>query len=763
VINFQNLNLFKSLIQKVCVNEETNTLTTGVDTFAGTAGNDTFTANPNKADGTDGTTLNAFDVINGGAGTDTLNIIANEVSTDSYNSALAGTISNIEIININNTALATASNVDASVGGAALQQLWQIGQAGDISELAATTTAGFRTVSLATALDVGAADGASSVTVALDNVKGRSVAGVTTASLSVTGLNVGTVTVAGTIKASDTAGKDKTVLALDVTVGVDAAAKALKTVTVNSDQTTTLTLTDAGSVKTVDASGSTGGITFDATSLDGISTIKTAGGKDVITVATATAKDNAATLAVETVTATVDTGAGDDKITVTLSGAGKATIAAGDGKDTITVTEDGLATGGTAINAGAGDDKVDVSAVTLTTKDAVVGGDGIDTLVIEGKAEYITADYLTLTAITSGFETLQFKGDAGSDTAVDAAELTAYSKIAFGDTGVIENVAAAQALSLLALSSATSELTATADGYVAATTTPVAATVYAGTLTVASAEDGATLTLNALAAAVTINTSAIAAANVGSFVAGDLKTLTVALNSTSTVNTLGVATGDESLAGVSVTNDETLAALTTLTVTGAGQVQVENTTTKLTSIDLSGMTALVNLNEDGDQVVPFGGPGDEELGYQNLSTSLVALNDNVAETVKLGAARDTVVTASTYAKTDTITGFTLVADLVTDATGKTADAAKSDTINLDFYGAETAWTIFKFAATPANIAAALLEVGAAAKENILFNFDGATYIYQDDNTAGIDTSDTLIKLTGTLDLNLLADVVYAGI
>lgn len=757
------------------------TLTAGVDELTGTSGNDTFKSGPVTADGTAATTLNGFDVINGGAGTDTLNVTGNGVN----NAALVGAISNIEIINIDNRAVdvdgtaesVQVNDVDASVGGAALQQLWQIGTvAGDVTKLAATTTAGLRSTDLTTGVDVEAADGSSSMSVALDQVTGSSADGTTTATLTTDGKNLDTVTVSGTIKASDTAGEDDTVLALEVGVGVDADGNALKTVTVNSNQTTTLTLTlaTATGVTAVNAAGSTGGITFDAGSLTGIATINTGAGKDVIDIDTVTAKDNAATATIETVDASVNTGAGDDIITATFSGDGKATVLAGEGNDAVTV--EGLASGGTTVNVGAGNDTVDVSAVALTTKDSLVGGDGTDTLVIAGGASLVTADYLTLSAVASGFETLE----VDTETIIDASQVDAqFTTLAF-NAASSDNIVTKLGTQALVLKNGSS-LTATTAGYVLDSDTATAGnqTTYAGIVNATAFVDS-TITAQAESVAlnvVTKDTADAAATGNSDVVAtlvGDVKAATVSLTSTRDTDADGDATGYENLAKLVVdldttaNSDVTLNALTTITVTGAGTVTVdasdateatpEAVSGKLTTIDLSGMEAFLNLNADGDQT-----DGTTVGAYQNLSTSTVTLNDAVAETVKLGGAKDTITTASTYAKMDTIEGFTLVAN-TTDTTGKTADAAKSDSINLAFTGSETAWTIYKFDAAPANLSGALLEVGAAAEENIMFNFDGNTYIYQDiaSATAGIDADDTLIKLTGTLDLNLLNDVVVVA-
>jgi hypothetical protein len=80
---------------------ETYTLTTGVDTIVGTAGNDTV--NGTLTGTAASTTLNVFDSINGAAGTNTLNVnFANTVGT--VTAANVPTLQNIQVVNLNSLA-----------------------------------------------------------------------------------------------------------------------------------------------------------------------------------------------------------------------------------------------------------------------------------------------------------------------------------------------------------------------------------------------------------------------------------------------------------------------------------------------------------------------------------------------------------------------------------------------------------------------------------------------------------------------------------
>ncbi|MCL5740683.1 MAG: hypothetical protein M1430_07465, partial [Betaproteobacteria bacterium] len=152
-------------------NGQTFMLTAGVDTVAGTSGNDTINAQAVDATGAAKTTLSGFDAIDGGAGTDTLNIYT--TGTENATFPTAATVKNVEIVNVYNTAAAAALGDASKFEG--VTQLWQHGtNAADVSKLAATTTAGFKSVeaTIAADLDVSAADAATTVTIALDGVKG---------------------------------------------------------------------------------------------------------------------------------------------------------------------------------------------------------------------------------------------------------------------------------------------------------------------------------------------------------------------------------------------------------------------------------------------------------------------------------------------------------------------------------------------------------------------------------------------------------------
>jgi len=180
------------------------------------------------------------------------------------------------------------------------------------------------------------------------------------------------------------------------------------------------------------------------------------------------------------------------------------------------------------------------------------------------------------------------------------------------------------------------------------------------------------------------------------------------------------------------------------------------------------MTAFSDVNALGQEVSSGATPG----GFNNLSTSFVTLNNNVAETVILGGARDTIVTGSTILAVDTITGFQLTASALNPLL---ADTDRSDVLNLGtttdggaaFSGA-TGGNAAKMVVTGATLEAALLQAASLKSatdatvnvQNVVFHFGGDTYVFQDKATGGasvegLDDGDFLVRLTGLQNLDLL--------
>ncbi|KTG27061.1 hypothetical protein AWR38_29705 [Idiomarina sp. WRN-38] len=523
---------------------ETFTLTAGPDSLTGTNLNDTFNALTVRADGTDATTLSAFDSIDGGAGEDTLNIYTDADAATPLNAGFldSATVRNVEIVNIFNTNGAAAFGDASKYEG--VEQLWQIGAAVAVTNLQEGTAAGFRNTEQAT-LDVTAATAASSATVQLDNVADTDLTNGNTVALNVDGTALDTVTVGGTIAAgtNDPATQQ---LQLDVTAGNDVTA-----LTVNTAVNTLLTITDADNdVNSIDASGSTGGVEF-AGDTD-VTNLQTGEGNDRVTLNTA--------FTAAITSASVSTGAGDDVITInTTTGAARGTV---------------------TVDAGEGDDTVIVQNLAqLSTRSVIDGGEGSNTLQTNG-GTLVADNYTLLNNLFTNFENLVFT----TASTFDASRLADYKSFTLQAVSTVTKVADDQALI------AGANLTATAAGYDGVT--DPANVVYAGTLDITAT---ATATVTANAEAVNLTVNATEAAATAATLVGDVQEATININ-----NFVGATAADFRAASVTVetVNNGALDALTSLTLAGNGAAIVTNgANTALVTVDAS---ALNTVDANGD-------------------------------------------------------------------------------------------------------------------------------------------------------------------
>jgi hypothetical protein len=539
------------------------------------------------------------------------------------------------------------------------------------------------------------------------------------------------VNLSGTVIDGADAGTSVGATTLNVTVGKD-----VQTLTVNTSVNTILNVTDSATkaVTTIAAGASTGKIAFvgDAD----VTSITTGSGNDTVTLASA--------LDATVKAATLTSGAGNDTITVTATGTVSAadgsivdsvTVDAGAGDDSITVTlNDGVKFN---VTGGAGNDLItlNTSAATVKIGDVIDGGEGTDTIGLAGKAAYVSDDYLVYTKVLKNFEAIEFNTAAGTTTAFDASQVAGFKAFTFDMGGSITKVAADQAVSTAAA------LTVQAAGYTAVGSTGSASSTVYSTDTATGAlkvevTDTATVTAKGSSIALAVNADA---ADLTATLTGDVKTATVAL-----------ANSDDGMASVSVTTAATaagtgpytsLGGLTSLTLTGDGSATVVNAaSTKLVTVDAS---ALASVNLDGD--------ASAGLTYTSANAS--------AETIKLGAGIDTItLNASTYGGVgsahtfDTVSGL----NLVFAADAKTLDTDASDTLVIG----SAALTAAKFTTTETDLDLALKAAAAAnnadaAHTAVVFAFGGDTYVMIDNgSTAGlIDSTDTVVKLTGTVNVD----------
>jgi Ca2+-binding RTX toxin-like protein len=326
------------------------------------------------------------------------------------------------------------------------------------------------------------------------------------------------------------------------------------------------------------------------------------------------------------------TGAGASAIVATLSGASgtvTGTVTGGDGAETLTLTPG--ASGLMSVSTGAGNDRVNISAIAATH--TIAGGDGTDTL-------FTSASITTVTgANISGFETVRVSG--GATVALPATNTVATLTIADAGGGTLTNLAASGTVNL---------------------TTGGAATVTNTTGWTGSAD------------AITVNVGA--ASGTGSTGSGTAASVSAALIETATINNLQAST-DTSTRTVGVSGTS----LKTMTVVSAGTAAIAITGggTALTTIDASGVngnvssTATTSTTAAGISITT--GAGADTLNGGAGADTLIggAGNDSItgaqgADVLTGGAGNDTFVFAVNSAVlnaaqvsgsvlTDTITDF----------------------------------------------------------------------------------------------------------
>ena len=432
IANQEALDFFTIPVPPVPPTPVTFNLTTSVDTFVGVGDSaDTINAFPDSLiNGYNNNTLTAYDNIDGGNGHDTFNIYTATYSAfpDSYNTLMPSTVSvkNVETINIYNdknsggfsqqTAFATNVNVDREIDASKFAGATSINQyalASNITHLLASTVAGFYNQTYLNDLNEGygliveAADGVKTINVDLGNITGHvpsDAAGfggqVEAGTMHFFGgpldnaLN--TVNITGTLGLSDL--NKQQYMAFTVDTGLN-ESKLTFTTSVNAELDVyshgTLGLT------TIDASRSTGGISYTDTnpngqSLESVSTLLTGSGNDFVKLTTSTSA---------TIDALVNTNAGNDTVQIATTGIGRTNVLTGAGNDTVNIVVPRIAgtSGILTVNLAEGDDKFGLGdsqnsevngGEDVKALDVIDGGAGKDTLSLEGIGSANAASFI---------------------------------------------------------------------------------------------------------------------------------------------------------------------------------------------------------------------------------------------------------------------------------------------------------------------------------------------------------------------------------
>ena len=356
------------------------TLTTGVDNFTGTSGNDTFTADDTPT----AKVTSAADILNGGAGTDSLTIYGTPNGIPQ--------ISNIENVEVDSMAAGGSANfstisgiqtmtIDRAVGAATVSV--NNGVAVTLSNNAASTV---QTVNF------GSTDTSASLTL-------NKVSTLTTVDVALTGTKVATVNIATTGAASS--------------IGNLNLASTMKTVNVSGDQN--LTIVDAldGDLDVLNAASLTGKLT-----------VKSANNA---------ADQDAAVSGVDVTDLAITGGSGDDSIDVSANAAdNEISVDGGAGNDTVTIKASTAYAAATSTNAG----------------DSIKGGAGTDILAVAGDinasdmSAVITGfETIKFTGDAAGTDMSVNKLGitdfqlSGSDTDVVSSGLTATTTVKISDDG----------------------------------------------------------------------------------------------------------------------------------------------------------------------------------------------------------------------------------------------------------------------------------------------------------------------------------------
>jgi hypothetical protein len=430
---------------------QTFTLTTGVDNFVGGSSNDTFNGSIQLAAGSaaNTSTLSVADTLNGGAGTDSLNLtVSGEISTsgvpDNYN-VPAADISGTEKLFIRQlatdgtggpgTVTVNASNIPG------VTEVWSDRSTGDklvVSNLATGAAIGMKGNGTAANgdIDFTYATATDPVTVAVEGGTKQGTISNTGASAATATINV-TGTAANTLTAIDLGtGTNVTSLTINADANLKTALAAdyanTAALTVTGDSAVDIGAN--GTFKTVDASANTGGLTM---TLDTVATsVKGSAGNDVLT--------SAANYAVTTA-GIIDAGAGTDTLVLsattdadtaaegalytnfeTLRVGGSQDVSLISGITALEVTSNGTFSKLNATQAGAVTVRSDIGASTFSLADSSGTSDALSLTMGTGSKATEATD-ITGALTINGFETLNIATAHGPDAVTADQETTIAS------------------------------------------------------------------------------------------------------------------------------------------------------------------------------------------------------------------------------------------------------------------------------------------------------------------------------------------------
>jgi S-layer protein len=690
----------------------TQSLTTGVDSFNGTSGNDTFNSQIGAGANS---TLTALDSINGGTGTDTLNI--NDIAGST---AMPGgvTIQNVEIINL---ASAGAATFDVS------------GVTG-LTNFNVTQSTGADVITAGAGQAVNVTDTAGAVT-----VTGGSAQTVATSAGAITlSGSTGPIAVTDTKIAANTVNiTDGSNVSVTATGDANAAAGAA--------QFTIGSATNAPS-GTVTVS-STGAATTAATN-NFLGNISVTGGTSVAVTEVATS--DASSVAKDATGTTVQLG------DVSVAGNGTVTSVS------VTQTPEATQTAYTKLTAGA----IETDTISLAHNATVAAG---SVFTLNGLT-FTTAKVLTDAQVLSAFANLANGVTQGSAPASYGIYSGTFNTVG-GSTGAVTTTATGSSVTFTAAASGAvapgvaglaiaNVITGTADAGadqagVLGVTDGVVAITDGGSKTIASVTldgygAGSSITSDALTTlnlahsinSVTVTNAAAASLSLGLNAVGDATLGAATVNLGATYKTLNIVdTTANSVANVNATG------VTALTISGDHAVDLSGATFGAlktvavsggagVTIDVSGQAALTDFNASGtsgnNTVTINASAATYEGGSGKDSVTLSSTT--VSKAVSLGAGDDTLALAA---------GTTTLGAVVSGGDG-------TDTLKMAAADAITASATTAFQSNFTGFEKLSLGANAAAGTVDLANMNGISYVV----SAGGSAALTLKHMAnaGTLEL-----------
>ncbi len=668
--------------------------------MTGTSGNDTIVGDVafNSATAAyDTPTLGAFDVIDGGAGTDTLTVSQLKAAT-AYTLS-AATIKNVENLVIKNDSGAVTADVQSAVG---LQDVAvTLGTAADVD---VTTKSNVKSVTITkgttspSITDNGSAattaDTLATVTLVANGANAAiSSDALTTLNLTNTA-NGATVTAAAgtralTVNLNEVTGgtvTDATATTLNVnstgkaTTGVTLTAAAATSVAVNADEKLTVTDVNLAAAKTITVAGDSA-VTISATTGVGV---------------------------LESVSSASSTGG----LTITPALATSVAFTGGAGKDSVSLA----ASHAKAVAMGAGDDTVTMAGA-VTTGGSVDAGEGTDTLSMTAAVAESVSAGTTFEAGISNFEKVKIGAALGGQTdTIDMANLDDINYvISAGGTAAVADVPEVQTITLGTLVSSqaytltvngtayttaasdadttAAELLALIQGHAGYAAAPFTAALNAGSTALVitfKANQGAITPLSTLAAtgyttATAVETTAGVTAVTGGALAinnlasGGTFELTGAIAAASSVAVKDAATGSSDVLNIKLNGANQIVNAAALTVSNVETINIEATDSAddTTTLDNPSAASTVLLSAAAaTKIVVTGNHGVDFTG--STLTKVVELD--ASGVVSVGDAAGA--TAAQIATTGAVTFSSVVADkAVTVKTGNGADVISVASIN----------------------------------------------------------------------------------